>query len=136
MHLRLFDVHKDLPIGELSKTADAKRQLSRTQREKDMDASAEEAAVFDEWVRSRWREKDVLMERYHTTGTFETHTRKDIRETETATGKEKIFLSGTTSRTYELPIVLHSKWDILDAFSCLAAIIIPMSVWYLWKHLV
>jgi len=139
IHLRLFDVHNDLPLGDVSEPAskaDAKSQLSRSQRVKDMEISPEDAAVFDKWLRTRWREKDVLLDRYHATGTFENQSGTDVRQTETPAGVEKIFLSGSTSRTYELPLVLRSKLDISTAFTHFVSIIIPVSLWMLWNRLV
>ncbi|KIJ38458.1 hypothetical protein M422DRAFT_176498, partial [Sphaerobolus stellatus SS14] len=138
VHLRMYNVQRDVPLGDLTETAsgaDAKKQLSRSQRAKDMDASPAETTIFDKWLRSRWREKDALLERFLNTETFEKHDGKAVTVADTSAGKEEIYLAGSTSRTYELPLNLQSKLDIFDAFSYFVAIIVPTAIWMLWKRL-
>jgi hypothetical protein len=60
MHLRLYNVAKDIPIGAV-KADDVGRGA---------EASPEETKVFEQWLRARWTEKDQLMEYYHQHGGF------------------------------------------------------------------
>jgi len=58
MHVRAFAL-ADIPLGDLSSTsADSE------------DGSPEERAAFERWLRERWSEKDALVERFRTQGTF------------------------------------------------------------------
>lgn len=136
LHLRLYNVETDVPLGKLTTQASGTltRQMSRADQEKNMDPTPEETEIFDKWLRKIWREKDTLVERYLTSGTFEKHDGKDISSVETSAGVETIFLHGTTSRVFEVPVALRSKMDILDAFSYLTPIIIPKLVINVWKR--
>lgn len=110
------------------------RQMSRADQEKNMDPTPEETEVFDKWLRKIWREKDALVERYLTSGTFEKRDGKAISSVETSAGVETIFLHGTTSRVFEVPVALRSMMDYLDAFSYLTPILVPKLAIHLWKR--
>ncbi|TFK30631.1 hypothetical protein FA15DRAFT_662643 [Coprinopsis marcescibilis] len=91
MHLRMFNVREDIPIGDLS-------SLSNPQGEKggavEVEIPAAEKDVFDAWLRKLWKEKDDSIDEYHTTGSF---------------SKDGI-------RPIEIPLRLRRSWEILDAF--------------------
>jgi hypothetical protein len=71
MHIRRFDVAKDVPIGDIS------RSISRTPNNDPLhvqtlgaDVPEDEREAFDVWLRDRWTEKDQLMQRFHDAGSF------------------------------------------------------------------
>jgi len=70
MHLRLFDVCSNVPIGDLS------RNLSNsdvaTPSAVEVDIPAEEKEKFDIWLRDLWNLKDEAITRYHENGTLDT----------------------------------------------------------------
>lgn len=55
IHLRKWDVRTQVPLGNL---------------EAGGEGTDEEKKVFDEWLRARWAEKDVLLERFVSEGSF------------------------------------------------------------------
>jgi lysocardiolipin and lysophospholipid acyltransferase len=71
MHLRIFDVGKDLPIGDIS-ISNNKVDLKKhdEQRAVELDFPDEEKEKFDLWVRDLWRDKDDLIVKFHETGSF------------------------------------------------------------------
>jgi len=70
MHLRLFDVCSNVPIGDLS------RNLSNsdvaTPSAVEVDIPVEEKEKFDIWLRDLWILKDEAITRYHENGTLDT----------------------------------------------------------------
>ncbi|KAJ3557436.1 hypothetical protein NP233_g11742 [Leucocoprinus birnbaumii] len=96
MHLRLFDVREDIPIGDLSSTMSSPDVPEKGAVE--VDIPAEEKENFDLWLRNLWREKDEAIAKYYETGTLET-----IPEGSTA---------------LDIPLKLRRKREILDAFCC------------------
>jgi hypothetical protein len=71
MHLRVFDVGKEVPIGDISiynNKVDLKEDDKR--RAVELDFPDEEKAKFDLWVRDLWRDKDDLIVKFHETGSF------------------------------------------------------------------
>jgi hypothetical protein len=158
MHLRLFNVKKDVPICNPSSQvsspnslvpkkslaasgtattplADAiqplSSDLSRADRIKNLDPDPEEAAAFDEWLRTRWREKDDLLEQYLTTGTFG---RKKCGESKTPEVHEKNSLCCVFAPVAEIPMELQSPWEIPQAFAMFVPIIVPNLARMLWNH--
>jgi lysocardiolipin and lysophospholipid acyltransferase len=170
MHLRLFDVRKEVPLGDLSSsplspTANGRHnlvppspglappspgilspttpafspvdpfhpptgRLSRAEREKDMDPTPQEAALFEQWLRKVWREKDARLERYLTTGMLGERPKANVRDS--GVSVEVATESGSSRRSgeVEVPVELRSKWEILDAF----AIFGPALVWAVWNR--
>ena len=69
MHIRLFDVSRDVPIGDISATnPNVLPQNKGKAVETEVPDGEKEA--FDEWLRGLWREKDSMMVRYLETGSF------------------------------------------------------------------
>jgi len=68
MHLRVFDVGKDVPIGDVS--ASNVNVVPEGGRAVEIDFPDEEKAKFDLWVRELWRDKDELIVKFHETGSF------------------------------------------------------------------
>lgn len=59
IHVRAFSV-SSIPLGDLSKL----------EENPDDEGTEEEKRVFEEWLRKRWEEKDRLIERFRTEGSF------------------------------------------------------------------
>ncbi|BGP27182.1 lysocardiolipin and lysophospholipid acyltransferase [Rhodotorula toruloides] len=59
IHVRAFPV-SSIPLGD----------MSTMEQNPNDEGSEEEKRVFEEWLRKRWQEKDDLMERFRTEGTF------------------------------------------------------------------
>jgi len=158
MHLRLYDVRKDVPLGDLSSEVHspiANRghnlmppspgvpspstpgfspidpfhpptgRLSRAEREKDMDPTTKEAALFEQWLRKMWREKDALLDRYLETGTFADRSKVTIRDS----GVSVDVATPRGSGEIEVPMELRSKWEILEAFG----LFVPVLAWAVCK---
>lgn len=89
MHLRIFDVKRDIPVGNL--------ETSKTNGSVEVDIPAEEKERFDLWLRKLWREKDESMDRFYETGFFDTS-------------------SASKGLKVEIPLKLGRKREILDAF--------------------
>jgi hypothetical protein len=69
MHIRVFDVSHDVPIGDVSGTnPGALPQKKGGGVETEVPEDEKEA--FDVWLRDLWRMKDSMIARYLETGTF------------------------------------------------------------------
>lgn len=69
MHIRVFDVSRDVPIGDISGTNP--NVLPQNKGEAvETEVPEDEKEVFDGWLRNLWREKDAMMVRYLETGSF------------------------------------------------------------------
>lgn len=90
MHLRLYDVVKDVPIGNIDNTDDNGQPN---------DATPDEKRTFETWLCERWREKDTLMARYVEDGSF------------VASSVE------LRARRVEIPVQLRRAHEIGRAFS-------------------
>lgn len=102
-HIRVFDVKKGVPIGDLTET-----EPSDIQPTVEVDVPEVERVAFDGWLQSLWREKDASFDRYYATGSL-------------AKAGEK--------GAIDLPVELRRTKDILDAF-CLG---IPAGFVYVWR---
>ncbi|EKM83713.1 hypothetical protein AGABI1DRAFT_32690 [Agaricus bisporus var. burnettii JB137-S8] len=94
IHMRLFDVREDMPIGDLSASV-----LNADVSAKDaveVDIPEEEKARFDLWLRNLWNEKDESITKYHETGNL-----NSLPE---------------GSMTVDIPLKLRRKREVLDAF--------------------
>jgi hypothetical protein len=71
MHLRVFDVGKDVPIGDISASnpnVPPKGQANGHTVEVDFPDNEKEK--FDIWLRKLWRDKDELIVKFHESGSF------------------------------------------------------------------
>ncbi|QRV83363.1 acyltransferase [Ceratobasidium sp. AG-Ba] len=120
VHLRLYDVTRDVPIG-IPQGAE--------------EASPAERAVFDKWLLERWQEKDALMEMQLTEGRFRGSNETPTASSVTVTGNPKDVKKWDeekgASGAVEWPIKLNSKAEILDAFSWFGPVVFGMGVWKL-----
>lgn len=101
MHIRRFDVAKDVPIGDVSKTNPT--VLPTTPSNGSAKLTALEADVpevekdkFDVWLRELWLEKDKVMSRYLETGTMSPALEKEAEVV--------------------IPVKLRHNREILEAF--------------------
>ena len=112
MHIRRFDVTKDVPIGNnpgiISEHPPNGPFDGKTLG---VDVAEEERQTFDLWLRNRWAEKDQLMQRFHDTGTF----------------------SSSLDKHPEIivPLRLNHMHEILNAF----CFFVPAIVGYVWTQL-
>ncbi|KAJ7071291.1 acyltransferase-domain-containing protein [Mycena amicta] len=90
MHLRMFDVATEVPIGDLSKTNSAVLPDSKAAVEVDIPESEKDA--FDVWLRELWQEKDESITRWFDASSF-------------------------AKESFDIPLRLRHKRDILDAFA-------------------
>jgi hypothetical protein len=110
MHLRIFDVAKDVPIGDISGTNPAVTPNGSNHEPVEVDFPDQEKTVFDEWLRKLWMDKDEFITTFHRLNGFP---------------------SGHHG-TVEIPLELGSKWEIPEAFCFLA----PVAIYVLWSRLV
>ncbi|EUC63798.1 acyltransferase [Rhizoctonia solani AG-3 Rhs1AP] len=120
VHLRLYDVANDVPIG-------APRGAE--------EANETERAEFDRWLLERWREKDMLMEQQLTEGRFRASSEKPATSSTAIGGaKEKKWdeeraCSKDGSGAVEWPVQLNSKVEVMDAFCWFMPFVVGISVW-------
>jgi len=99
MHLKLYNVKHDIPMGTIS-IDEQGNELEAT----DLDKSR-----FAEWIRQVWRDKDERFERFYETGSFASETSHVNGETQIA--------ASSSAQEVEVPLRLRSSWEILDAFA-------------------
>jgi len=90
-----------------------------------MDPTTKEAALFEQWLRKMWREKDALLDRYLETGTFADRSKVTIRDS----GVSVDVATPRGSGEIEVPMELRSKWEILEAFG----LFVPVLAWAVCK---
>ncbi|EJD52157.1 acyltransferase-domain-containing protein [Auricularia subglabra TFB-10046 SS5] len=111
MHLKLYHVRRDVPIG----------QISTSGISKEVDGSEEDRVRFEEWIRERFVKKDDEFDRYYATGSLAGTDSQVIPEAESkalrtngsADGDAKVH----TQREVSLPLRLRSRWEWLDALA-------------------
>ena len=112
MHIRRFDVAKDVPIGNIPGSISQTPLNGQFDRQtSEVDVPEEERQTFDLWLRNRWAEKDQLIQRFHDTGTF----------------------SSSLDKHPEIivPLQLNHTHEILNAFG----FFVPAIVGYVWTRL-
>nr|GAT49781.1 lysocardiolipin acyltransferase [Mycena chlorophos] len=105
MHLRMFDVATEVPIGDLSQTNPSVLPSS-AESPVEVDIPEKEKDFFDSWLRSLWHEKDESITRWFDTTSF-------------------------AQSNIEIPLRLRRKREIFDAF----AFFIPAGIDYLWARI-
>lgn len=69
MHIRVFNVAQDVPIGNV----EIDKDQPHTGDSVEVDVPPEEASRFDLWLRGLWQDKDGQLTRYYANGgTFAT----------------------------------------------------------------
>jgi len=92
----MFDVARDVPIGDITTASGASTPNSRRKHTVEVDIPVNEKETFDIWLRKLWTEKDKDMDRYLEVGSFNS---KQI-----------------PTPSIEIPLRLREKSEILDAF--------------------
>jgi len=110
MHLRIFDVAKDIPIGDVSGTNPAMTPNGTNKKSLEVDFPDQERVVFDEWLRKLWMDKDGFMTKF----------------------LHSSCLSVGGPGAVEIPLELRSSREIPGAF-CL---LVPAVAGGLWSRLV
>jgi lysocardiolipin and lysophospholipid acyltransferase len=104
IHLRIFDVASGVPVGAIPS-----RQLTVDgPLNKEVEMPEEEKETFDVWLRELWQEKDESIARVHESGSF---------------SEGRLPTAGI-----EIPLRLHHKRDILDAF----CFFLPACACFIW----
>jgi hypothetical protein len=94
MHLRVFDVSKDVPIGDVSVSNPSVLPKGQANGHAvEVDFPEEEKAKFDLWLRELWRDKDELVGRFY-----------------------QSVVSGHETAGVDIPLELRHKSEIPDAF--------------------
>ncbi|KAF5368472.1 hypothetical protein D9758_002417 [Tetrapyrgos nigripes] len=107
IHLRMFDVAADVPIGDLSATNPAVDvEPSPEKSTVEVEIPEVEKTTFDLWLRELWREKDESITRWH----------------------EKEKFSEASPPPVEIPLKLNQTRDIFDAF----CFFLPAAAGYVW----
>ena len=89
MHLRMFDVATDVPIGDMAKANPSAIPQSSAPVEVEIPES--EKAAFDLWLRELWHEKDVSITKWFEGASF-------------------------TKASFEIPLRLRTRKDVFNAF--------------------
>jgi hypothetical protein len=122
IHLRLYDVDRDVPLGNVGKGVG-----------RGAEATPEEAKVFDEWLRQRWIEKDLLLDGFRQNGAFTTLGASGAIESKSNGHKPNGNGNGIgeKDKPVEIPVRLRSKLEILNAFGFFA----PVLVYFLFSRI-
>lgn len=119
LHLRLYQVQRDVPIGTIKAGEYGKA-----------DATPSEKDVFDKWLTERWREKDRLMDGFYEEGRFSSEAGKPVESSaEVKFGSTKASNGQASTNgmdAKEIPLEVRSLWDVSGAFCFLAP------VWIVW----
>lgn len=111
VHLRMFEVTGNVPIGDLASASGAKTPNPNAQRIVEVDIPDHEKAMFDIWLRKLWTEKDESIDNFFKAGQFNP--------------------DSTSTTIVEIPLKLQRKKDILDAFCYFW----PGTITYLWRKM-
>jgi len=111
MHLRMFDVTDNVPIGNLAGASGNRTPDRNAKHIVEVDIPTDEKDVFDVWLRKLWQEKDEAMDRFCETKTFQS--------------------DDNSTPSIEIPLKLRRKRETLDAF----CFFWPACVAYLWGRL-
>lgn len=110
IHLRMFNVATDVPIGDISASDPAAPpDPSPSQRTVEVDMPEDEKDRFDLWLRELWQEKDESIGRFLETESF----------------------SSSPQKSMEIPLRLRQKRETLDAF----CFFLPAAIGCLWRRL-
>ncbi|KAF8746213.1 hypothetical protein AX14_000016 [Amanita brunnescens Koide BX004] len=107
MHLRLFKVTTDVPLGNLSVThTNGNGHGVATHLVPEVDIPPAERIIFDEWLRELWKEKDEFITKHLNSG-------------------------HAGNRSIDIPLKLRRKREYLDAFCSF----LPAAGVYTWRWL-
>lgn len=93
MHIRVFDVSRGVPVGDISATNP--NVLPQNKGEAiETEVPEDEKEAFDGWLRDLWREKDSMIVRYLETGSFAEEGEREV----------------------VIPVKLRNRWEALTPF--------------------
>lgn len=99
LHIRKFDVNREVPIGDVSASNPSKLPNGTGGTSAvEVDIPEAEREAFELWLRDLWREKDRLMGRFLDTGSL---------DAPSASGKPV---------EITVPLQLKHGYEVLDAF--------------------
>ncbi|EIN13553.1 hypothetical protein PUNSTDRAFT_56913 [Punctularia strigosozonata HHB-11173 SS5] len=117
LHLRRFDVRRDVPIGDLSATDPSYLPApSKHTQTVEIDVPEAEKIAFERWLRDLWRTKDALLDRWHRQGSLVSDSSTTVK---------------MSNEVIEIPLRLRNTWEVLDAF----CFFLPALVCYVWSRL-
>ncbi|KAG7099415.1 hypothetical protein E1B28_001268 [Marasmius oreades] len=93
VHLRIFDINRDVPIGDLSTTNPSTLPGPSRERAVEVDVLEKEKVTFDLWLRELWTEKDKSISQFLDTGKF-----------------------SISTPPVEIPLRLRRNKEVFDAF--------------------
>jgi len=105
IHVRVFNVATDIPIGDLSVKKNPPSGGRPSERTDEVDIPQGEKEKFDTWLRDLWQEKDQYITRFLNGG-------NDVQGISTV----------------EIPLRLKRRREILDAF----CFFLPAAIGYVW----
>lgn len=111
VHVRQWRVLTEVPLGKLDNVAES-------------EGTVEERQAFDHWLRERWAEKDQLMERFATGGSFVASLSKPALESAK-------HVPGEPQKVVEWPVRLRHSWEFVEAFSWFSPVIVGVAIaWF------
>ena len=105
MHLKLYNVRRDIPIGTVQTDSLGK----------ELDVPEADTAKFETWMRGRFSEKDREFERYYSTGSLAGLSSHVIPGPATSSQGRKA--KARTSREVSIPLETRGFWEVLEAFA-------------------
>jgi hypothetical protein len=105
VHIRIFDVAHDVPIGNLSTTPTLASSGRQNKPMVEVDIPEEEKEKFDVWLRELWQEKDQFITQFLEAD---------------STDKQRAAVT--------IPLKLRRRREYLDAF----CFFLPAAVGYVW----
>lgn len=118
IHIRCFDVVKDVPIGDISASnPSVLPNRSPNAQTIEVDIPEEEKAKFELWLQKLWRDKDQMISKYHETGSFVSVAQES--------GKDSV----------QIPLELRTHREILGAFCFFVPAVVGLSWAMFKKHL-
>lgn len=114
MHIRKFDVNRDIPIGNVSASNPSLLPNGSAKSTVEVDIPETERDAFELWLRDLWREKDKLMGRFLDTGYLSAAAE-----------------SGTSPASLVVPVRLKHRYEVLDAF----CFFVPAVCGWAWSKL-
>ncbi|KAJ8520931.1 hypothetical protein ONZ45_g2315 [Pleurotus djamor] len=115
VHLRMFDVEAEVPIGDVSGSDPARLPQPSQSKTVETDIPEAEKTQFDEWLRDLWREKDESIEEYHST---------------------KRIGPGQELPAVEIPIRLRHNIEVLNAFCFFLPVVVVGYIWPQWSSFI
>lgn len=131
IHLRISDA-QSVPLGLVRPITSSNGETTGVE-----DATEEEKATFDTWLREdRWRKKDDLMDRYYRDGDFVGGKHKRDRQAASVgrSASKTIYVAEDNSYV-EIPVHLRGLREIGDLFCWFAPVLTGLAAWHAYGYL-